>query len=235
MEIFITILVTQRRDLHSWWLTVSTAPRSPATVPGVTSRQARALTLATASFGLGLAGHLEAGGHAGSGVGLAFGAGWCALSGWSYSRGRLSGGRVGGVLLANQVVLHLALAIGSASAMTPVMSTDCGHDGAMTMDAVAGTGSPAAAMQMLPSGWMLLAHLLSTLLAAGAILAVQAACLGLVALGRRFDRVTAVADRPPLLLRRPPRAPIAARPRCWAGRHPGARPGRGPPTLHLAW
>lgn len=205
-------------------------------MPGVTSRQARALTLATASFGLGLAAHLEAGGHAGSGVGLAFGAGWCALSGWSYSRGRLSGGRVGGVLLANQVVLHLALAMGSASAMTPVMSADCGHgDGVMTMDAVAGTGSPAAAMQMLPSGWMLLAHLLSTVFAAGAILAVQAACLGLVALGRRFDRVAAVADRPPLLLLRLSRAPIATRLRRWAGRHPGARPGRGPPALHLAW
>lgn len=205
-------------------------------MPGVTSRQARALTLATASFGLGLAGHLEAGGHAGSGAGLAFAAGWCALSGWSYSRNRLSGGRVGGVLLANQVVLHLALAIGSASAMTPVMSADCGHgDGAMTMDTVAGPGSPAATMSMIPSGWMLLAHLLSTVLAAGAILAVQAACLGLVTLGRRFDRVVAVADRRPLLLLRPRLAPITVRARRWAGRHPGARPGRGPPPLHLAW
>ena len=207
-------------------------------MPGVTSRQARALTLATASFGLGLAGHLEAGGHATPGAGLAFAAGWCALSGWSYSRNRLSGGRVGGVLLANQVVLHLALAIGSASAMRPVMNGDCGHggDGAMTMDVVAGTGASAAPMAMMPSGWMLLAHLLSTVLAAGAILAVQAVCLGLVTLGHRFDRVVAVATRPPLLLRRRrPCAPVMTRLRGWTDRHPGARPGRGPPALHLAW
>lgn len=203
---------------------------------GVTTRHARALALALASFGLGLAGHLEAGGHATSGVGLAFAAGWCALSGWSYSRSRLSGGQVGGVLLANQVVMHLALAIGSASAMTSVVNADCSQaDGVMTMAPIAGTGSPAAAMQMLPSGWMLLAHLLATVFAAGAIVLVEAVCLGLVTLARRFDRIVAVAGRPPLLLRRRPLPPITARLRGWGGRHPGARPGRGPPALHLVW
>jgi hypothetical protein len=199
----------------------------------------RALALATASFGLGLAGHLEAGGHATSRTGLAFAAGWCALSGWSYSRSRLSGGRVGGVLLANQVVLHLALAMGSASSLTSIVNTDCGHAGGtmtMSMDAAAGTGSPAAAMQMLPLGWMLLAHLLATVFAAGAILAVQAVCLGLGTLAHRFDRVVAAATRQPLLLRRPPGVPIMVGLRGWTGRHPGVRPGRGPPALlPIAW
>jgi hypothetical protein len=205
-------------------------------VPAVTTRHARALTLATASFGLGLTGHLEAGGHATSWAGLGFAAGWCALSGWSYSRTRLSGRRAGGVLLANQVVMHLALAISSASAMTSAISTDCGQTaGVMTMDPVVRMNSPAAAMQMVPSGWMLLAHLLATVLAAGAIVLVQAVCLGLVTLAHRFDRVVAVATRPPLLLRRRPCMPVMVRLRGWIDRHPGARPGRGPPALHLAW
>lgn len=207
-------------------------------MPAVTPRQVRAWTLASASFGLGLAGHLEAGGHATSPAAIALAAGWCALSGWSYSRRRLSGPRIGLVLLGNQVIMHLTLAIGSSMSMTAVSTaTDCGGAHSGNEPSVVTTGNEGrdaatSSMELLPSGWMLVAHLLATALAAGAIVAVEVLVLGLTALAHWLDRVTRVATRDPLLIA-PQAGMTTGRLPSWTSRPIGARPGRGPPSRSL--
>jgi hypothetical protein len=212
-----------------------------------TTRQVRAVALASASFGLGLAGHLQAGGHATSPIGLALAAGFCALSGWSYSRRSLSGPGLVAVLLGNQVVMHFALAMSStmSSADMTAMSGDrmTGHTGqSMSADtgqsmssaaASADTGPAAMTMQLVPGGWMILAHLAATLLTAGVLLAVQTLCLGFTVLARWLARVIRAAFGTPLVLTHSGGAAWAA-PRSWTSRSIGARPGRGPPLLHIA-
>lgn len=205
----------------------------------VSPRQARAVALASASFGLGVLGHLEAGGHAGSPLELALAAGYCALSGWSYSRRRLSGLGVSGVLLGNQVVLHLSLAIGSSRGLPTgiVTVTDCadGHGGlGRSLVTASHATASHAGMGLIPSGWMILAHLVATLLTVGVLVAVEGLCLGLTLLGLWLARVFRVAMGPPLLLRRPPGIIAVGLPP-WRSRHVGARPGRGPPRRLLAW
>jgi hypothetical protein len=193
--------------------------------PAVRARHVRALTLASASFGLGLAGHLEAGGHSGSTRSLLFGAAFCALSGWLWSWRRLPARAVAGVLLANQAVMHVAMVLGTSpmpAAPTDPMQADCG----MAPD------SPA--MSLIPGGWMILAHLVATVLAAATIVATEALWLGLTALARWIERVFRVVLLAPFLPLRL-RGTLSIAVPHWATRVVGACPGRGPPHLHLSW
>jgi hypothetical protein len=202
------------------------------------------VALASASFGLGVLGHLEAGGHAGSPLELALAAGYCALSGLSYSKRQLSGLGVTGVLLGNQVILHLALAIGSSrGSVTGIVTvTDCadGHGG-LSRSLVTASHATAdhataghAEMGLIPSGWMVLAHLVATLLTVGVLVVVEGLCLGLTLLGHWLARVLRVALGPPLLLRRP-QGTVAVGIPPWRSRHVGAHLGRGPPRGRLVW
>lgn len=205
-----------------------------------TTRHVRPVALASASFGLGLVGHLEAGGHATSPLAMVFAAGFCALSGWSYSRRRLSAPGLVAVLLANQVIMHLSLAIGSGMGTPGTVSADddclTGHTRQSVSVATVGTGphdAAATAMHLIPDGWMILAHLVATLLTAGVLLAVQTLCLGLSVLAGWLARAVRVAFRAPLLLARGGGTVWAALP-SWTSRSIGARPGRGPPLLRIA-
>lgn len=208
-------------------------------MPSVATRHLRAVTLAFASFAIGLGGHLQAGGHATSVPATAFAAGWCAVSGWSYSRRRLSGPGVAAVLLINQIVIHLALAIGSAMDMATV-SAEChggysGYQQAVTMTTeIAGPGADtdhgdaAMAMSVLPDGWMILAHVLATLVTVAAIVAVEALCAGLAALANWLTRMLRPTACAPLVLT-PPSTQVVVTLLAWTSRPTGARPGRGPP------
>jgi hypothetical protein len=201
-----------------------------AEMPGaVQARHVRALALASASFGLGLAGHVQAGGHSGSSGALAFGAAFCALTAWSYAWRRLSGPAVAALLLANQLVMHAALALSPSTAdRGPAAAGSC-HDA----PAAAGRAAEHATASLLPSGWMLCAHVVASVLAAVVIVAVEAVWLGVVALAAWIARVARVAfAAPPLPL--PFRAVVRAATPSWTSRPVGARPGRGPPHLRIA-
>lgn len=191
--------------------------------PAVRTRHVRALTLASASFGLGLAGHLEAAGHSGTTGSLLFGAAFCALSGWSWSWRRLSAPAVAGVLLANQAVMHVAMVLGTS----PTHSTSA------AMDGDCGMAESSPARSLVPGGWMILAHLVATALAAAIIVATEALWLGACALARWIARVIRVVLRTPLIPQRVHTVSVAVP--HWTTRVVGACPGRGPPRLHLSW
>lgn len=196
------------------------------------TRPARAVAMASASFGLGTAGHVLAGGHATSPAGLLVAGGFCALAGAGYSRRRRSGPATTALLLANQLVLHVGLAwSSSAAAMGPLGDPSC-HERA-PLGAVPGGHLHAAAMPVLPDGWMLLAHLLATLLTVAILVVVEASYLACVALVQWLLRLVLIALRQPLI-RYPSSCPPAYRLPTWRSRPIVTRSGRGPPALHLA-
>lgn len=202
-----------------------------------TTRQVRAVALAVASFGLGVGGHLQAGGHATAPVAFALAAGFCALSGWSYSRRRLSAAGLVTVLLGNQVIIHLTLTLGAPMHSLRAASTgDCvsmsGMAGGPTPAAPVDTSAATMAMPLVPDRWMILAHLVATVLTAGVLLAVQTLCTGLAAVSRWLARVLRVALGTPLPFPATVRAGWAYLP-TWTSRAVGCRPGRGPPTPAL--
>jgi hypothetical protein len=182
-------------------------------VPAVPARRLRAAALAGASFTLGLLGHRQAGGHSLTTGALVFAAGFCVLSGLAYSRRRLSGPAVAAILLGNQVVVHVGLALGAGSA----------HAGHASSAASAGSG-------LLPSGGMILAHLVATTLTAAAIVLVEASYLACVALLTWFLRAVRLVPRGVLAVRRLS-CPTAYRAPLWHSRPVGSVPGRGPPRL----
>jgi hypothetical protein len=187
----------------------------------VRTRHVRAAAVAGTSFGLGLVGHLAGGGHTGSTGSLLFGAAFCALSGWSCSWRRLPAVAVAGVLLANQTVMHVAMFLGTSSA-GQAMGPDCAMaDGSDTMT-------------IIPSGWMLAAHLVASVLAAALIVTTEAVWLGLSALARWIARVVRTVL---LALPTPSRrsGTVRAAVPHWTTRAVGARPGRGPPLLSASW
>src|SRR5512135_3209087 len=126
----------------------------------VSARRIRAAVLAGASLLLGLIGHYQAGGHSLTATAMLLATGFCVLSALAYSRRRLSGPAVAGLLLGNQLVLHVGLTLGATGAAASGSS----HPGHVAADHAG----------LVPSVGMILAHLVATVLTAVTIVVVEA-------------------------------------------------------------